>query len=122
MSKFVLKAHQSNGQAYIPKTILQLMVNLQGLAFSRKPNACDFMNHRDVTFKPLYNAMNNLSKKLLGEGIGAPKNQARVITEEEENELWSKGIMGKSTPSSLQICAKCYFFLLWCFILSSGRC
>ena len=33
LSKFVLEARQSNGKAYTPKTILHLMVNLQGLAF-----------------------------------------------------------------------------------------
>lgn len=115
LSIFVLEARQSNGQAYTPKTMLQLMVNLQGLAFSRNPNTCHFMNHKDITFKPLHNAMNNLFKKLLSEGIGAQKNQFRVITEEEENELWSKGIMGKSTPSSLQNAIFFYCGVLFCF-------
>ena len=77
------------------------MVNLQGLAFSKNQNDCHFMNHRDKAFKSLHNATNNLSKQLLAAGVGAVKQQARVITEKEEYELREKGIMGRETPDAL---------------------
>ena len=35
LTQFVLEARQSNGKPYTPKSILQLMINLQGLAFQR---------------------------------------------------------------------------------------
>ena len=45
--------------------------------------------------------MNNFSKQLLGAGIGAEKQQARVITENEESEVWRKGVMGIRSLKSL---------------------
>ena len=114
LSKFVLEARQSNGEPYTPKSVLQLMINLQSFAFLKNPKACHFMNHKDIDFLPLHNTMNNLSKKLLGEGVGARKIQARVITEEEEEELWRKGVMGKHTPISLLNTVFFYCGMLFC--------
>ena len=73
----------------LPKTLLQLLTNLQTLAYEKNESALHFMNHKDVTFKQLHNVTNNVSKQLLADGIGAEKKQARVITEEEE------GIFGR---------------------------
>lgn len=46
---------------------------LQNVAFARNPQACHFMYHKDIHFKPLHNVLDNLPKKLLTEGIGAEK-------------------------------------------------
>ena len=72
------------------------------------------MNHKDVRFQPLHNVLNNLSKRLLSKGIGAEKKQARVVTIEEENELWDKGVTGRHSPKCLECCVS----LLWHAILS----
>ena len=90
LCQFVSEARQGNGRPYTPKTMLQLLTNLQSVAFSRNRTACHFMNHHDVNFQPLHNVLNNTSKELLKEGVGAQKKQARIITEEEEEELWQK--------------------------------
>ena len=101
LCKFIAEARQTNGEPYSPKTLLQLMTNLQGLTFVRNPHACHFMDHKAIAFQPFHNVMNNLSKKLLSEGVGAQKRQARVITEKEENLLWEKGVIGIDTTSCL---------------------
>ena len=44
------------------------------------------MNHRDVRFQPLHNVLNNTSKELLKEGVGAQKKQVRMILAEEEEQ------------------------------------
>ena len=68
------------------------MTNLQGLTFVKKipMPAILYVDHKAIAFQPFHNVMNNLSKKLLSEGVGAQKRQARVITEKEENLLWEK--------------------------------
>ena len=90
LSKFAAEARQFNGKPYTPKTLLQLMTNLQSQAFAKNPRACNFMDYKDVVFKPLHNVLNNMSKKLLSQGVGAEKKQARVITDVEEDMLWEK--------------------------------
>ena len=67
-----------------------------------------------MAFKSLHNAMNNLSKQLLGAGVGAEKQQARVITEDEESELWRKGIIGPGSPKSLVNAMFYYCGILFC--------
>ena len=114
LSKFIAETRQSSGEAYTPKTLLQFMTNLQAFEYTIHPRACHFMIHKDVRFQPLHIVLNNLSKRLLRKGIGAEKKQARVVTIEEENELWDKGVIGRHSPKSLQCCV----FLLWHAILS----
>ena len=78
------------------------MMTLRSLAFDKNENACHFMNYKDIQFKPLHNVLNNNFKKLLSEGIGAEKSQARAVTEAEEDILWEKGILGWQTPLALR--------------------
>ena len=101
MCKFVLEARQQNGNHYSPKTLLQLSTNLQSWALAQNPNACRFMDARDPSFHPFHNVLNNTSKKLLASGVGSVKKQAKVITPDEEDILWSKGVIGTHTPTSL---------------------
>ena len=56
------------------------------------------MNHKDPVFMSLHNVLNNESRRLLNQGIGAVKKQARVITVEEEEKLWDTGVMGTHSP------------------------
>ena len=48
LSKFIAEARQSSGEAYTPKTLLQLMNNLQAFEYTIYPRACHFMNHKDT--------------------------------------------------------------------------
>ena len=88
--------------------------NLQGLTFVKNPHACHFMDHKAIAFQPFHNVMNNLSKKLLSESVGAQKRQARVITEKEENLLWEKGVIGIDTPSCLLNAIFFYCGMIFC--------
>ena len=40
-------------------------------------------------------------KKLQREGVGAKKRQVEVLTEANEELMWSKGLLGDTTPQSL---------------------
>ena len=53
------------------------------------------------SFCPFCNVLNNTSKKLLASGVWAMKKQAKVITPDEEDVLWSKGI---NQPTHLPCC------------------
>ena len=114
LSKFAAEARQFNGKPYTPKTLLQLMTNLQSQAFAKNPRACNFMDYKDVVFKPLHNVLNNMSKKLLSQGVGAEKKQARVITDVEEDMLWEKKVMGSHSPVTLQNSVFFYCGLYFC--------
>ena len=40
-------------------------------------------------------------KRLQSGGIGSTKKQAEILTEEQEHLLWSKGLLGDSSPQTL---------------------
>ena len=40
-------------------------------------------------------------KRLQGQGVGTKKKQAQILIEENEELLWTKGLLGDSTPQSL---------------------
>ena len=80
LCKFIVEARQRNGSPYSPKTLLQLAINLQSYALKVKAGSCRFMDIKNPEFMPFHNALNNTSKKLLSEGIGASKKQARIVT------------------------------------------
>ena len=84
LSKFVAEARRSNGSFYTPKTLVQLLSNLQSAAYARNPKARHFMDAKNIAFKPLHNVLNNMCKRLLSDGVGAQKKQARVLTRREE--------------------------------------
>ena len=101
MCKFVVECRQKNSSPYSLKTIVQLSSNLQSLALIRNPTACQYMESKDVRFKAFHNVLDNISKKLLSEGVGAFKKQAKIVTDKEEAKLWDKGIIGTHSPIAL---------------------
>ena len=101
MCKFIIEVRQRNGSPYSPKTLWQLATNLQSYALKENPNSCRFMDSKNPVFKLFHNVLNNTSRKLLSEGIGATKNQAQVVTPNEESMLWKKGTIGTHSPNAL---------------------
>lgn len=50
LCKFIAKAKQRSEEPYSPKTLLQLLINLQSYASDRNPLACKFMDVKDPIF------------------------------------------------------------------------
>jgi hypothetical protein len=101
LSCFCLEVKQKNGDSYTPKSVLQLLINLQKYALDQNDEAFHFMNQKDQRFKRIHTVLDNLSKKLHKDGIGASKVQARVVTIAEEDKMWTNGAMGTETPEAL---------------------
>ena len=91
LCKFIVEAKQRSGEPYSPKTLLQLLVNLQSYASDQNPAASNFMDSKDQQ------SLKEAAR------IGAKKKQARVVTKEEEEILWEKGVvMGTHSPTAFQ--------------------
>jgi len=102
LCKFIVEARQRNGTPYCPKTLLQLATNLQSHALKVNAKSCRFMDGKNQDFQPFHNALNNTSKKLLSEGVGAEKKQARIVTHHEEVTPWERGAIGTHSPIALR--------------------
>ena len=74
---------------------------------------------RDSNFADFRASLDSEMKRLQSEGYGTKTKQAEVLTEEDEDILWEKGILGSENPQSLLNSVIFYNGLY--FTLCSGR-
>ena len=65
------------------------------------PGALNFLDKRDLRFKPLHNSLDSLFRDLRTRNVGTSMQHAEIFTKEEEQMLWDTGVLGTSTPQSL---------------------
>ena len=94
---FVVEARKVNGDQYPPQTIFHLLAGLLRHARSVRPNTSNFLDPKDVQFRDLHGTMDTLFRKLRKAGAGTDVKHSTVITAEEENLLWERGVLGMST-------------------------
>ena len=77
---------------------------MYGLNHILKANKVPFLifDKEDSRFCDLLNTIDSVSSKLHIKGVRSEQKQGQVINREDEDTLWNKGILGKSTPQMLQ--------------------
>ena len=65
------------------------------------PNAPNFLDKTNPSYKKLHNVIDNRFKELTKEGVGSESKHTEIITKDEENLLWASGVLGLDTPKSL---------------------
>ena len=63
------------------------------------PGCINFLNKKDPRFKQLHGTLDVF---FITEGLGTKVKSADVFTEEDEQLLWSSGILSLKDPKSLQ--------------------
>ena len=56
---------------------------------------------KDTEFADFRGSLDAEMKRLQSSGIGSKRKQAEVLTQEEDEVLWQKGLLGKATPQTL---------------------
>ena len=82
--------------------IHQLLCGLLRHMKEANPGCLNFLNKEDTRFKQLHGTLDLLFHKLHSEGLGTNVKNADVFTPEDEQKLWSSGVLRLSTPKSLQ--------------------
>ena len=101
LSLFVTETRRVDGSRYPPKTLYQLLCGLLRYMRSHNPAAPNFLDQSDHRFTELHKVCDSLFRELRSQGLGSETKQASIITKDEENLLWSRGIMGLHSPLSL---------------------
>ena len=89
---------------------------MRHLRWTGKPHIDIF---RDEEFAEFRASLDAEMKRLQSQGIGSKKRQAEILTEDEEESLWQKGLLGDATPQSLLDTVVFYNGLY--FALRSGK-
>ena len=97
LSRFVVETRKSNGEAYPPATLHQLLCGVLRYMRDCNPGCPNFLDKKDGRFKQLY-----FFHDLHSEGTGRQVKHTETISVEEENQLWERGVLDCKTPRGLQ--------------------
>ena len=98
---YVAETRNKSGQPYLPKTLYALLAGILRHMTSQNPRYPNFLEQKCVEFVDFHRCMDNLFRKLRESGVGADCKHCPTISIEEENRLWSEGILNVTTLRSL---------------------
>ena len=101
LCRYVMETRKENGEQYPPRTLFQLMCGLLRYMRDKKNDAFNILDEKNPDFVPLKKVMDSHFKQLHNDGIGTRQSQSEVISYEEEDLLWTRGVMGLDTPKKL---------------------
>ena len=112
---FVMETRQENGEPYPPKSIYALLCGLHRV---QKDNNI-LLDKSDVRFQELHKTLDTVCSELHTRGVGAKTNSAAVISLEDEDLLWSQGLLGYDSP--LVLFHTVFFYIGLFFCLRGGQ-
>ena len=102
LSLFAVEARKTNGDSYPPATLHQLLCGILRHMRAINSECPNFLDKKDGKFKKLQSTLDSLFHNLHSEGIGKQIKHAEIFTSDNEVKLWESGVVGLSTPTSLQ--------------------
>ena len=101
LSRFVVEARRADGNKYPSSTIYHLLAALLRYSRSKCRGTPNFLDKSDPRFRELRGACESISRQLRQAGVGAEVKHATLITPDEEDMLWTSGVLGVSSPKVL---------------------
>ena len=98
LALFVCEVRKANGSKYPPNTLHGMVASIQHYLKGKKRIVRLF---NDDKFSFLRDALDAMMKESASDGLGLTKKQGEIITLDEEEQLWSKGVLGDSSPQQL---------------------
>ena len=96
--RFITEVKKADGTEYPGRTLREIIIGIQK---NYEMNGSIKKLLTDTRFKGLQDTLDYEMKHRAGMGIGVNKKQAGIISLEQEDMLWSKGIIGINNPRAL---------------------
>lgn len=101
LAKYACETRNVSGGKYPATTIFSLLSALLRRCRSIDPDCSNFLDTKDPSFREMHCLIDAYFRELREAGIGAAVKRTEVITKEEEQALWEKGVLEIDTPVSL---------------------
>ncbi|XP_062598710.1 zinc finger MYM-type protein 3-like [Saccostrea cucullata] len=100
LTHFVCDARKKDGSEYPPKSVYYLVCGL--LRYLRDNKRHDINFFSDLKFAEFRKTLDAQMKSLLSKGLGTKVKQADPITQEDEELLWEREVLGNKSAETLQ--------------------
>ena len=98
IERFVLEVRNKHGEEYSPTTLHHIVCGI--LRHIRSVQPCmDFFTEKE--FAEFRKTLDGEMKRLQSKGVGAQIKKAEILTNEDEELLWTKGLLGDHDPQTL---------------------
>ena len=98
---FCKEARKVDGEPYTPRSISQLLAGIQRYIRRETDSGITLVNGKDPVFQPLHRLLDSLFRDLHAQGIGATRRRSSTLSKDDEDRLWSMGVLGVKTPEAL---------------------
>ena len=97
ISKFIYEIRKKRGERYPRNTLVSITA---GINSSFQENQLEVNLFKDSDFCHFQSVLDMACKESASSGIGCHRRQAEVITHDEEELLWSSGVLGEGNPQT----------------------
>ena len=98
LSRFILEVKKQNGEEYPSETLYEMIVSIQ-LYLAMNGTKLKLLS--DDKFSPIRNVLDNKMKENAAAGYHRKNRKAEVISQDDEEHMWQKGILGSDSPKKL---------------------
>ena len=99
LCNFVFEVRKKTGEEFPPKSLHHRVSDIQQYIRMSGNSSIDI--YKDSEFVEFRVCLDAEMKRLQSTGCGSKTRKAEPLTEEEEEIVWQKGLLGKSTPQAL---------------------
>ena len=96
--QFLSEVRKLNGASFLGRTLYDIVICIQ---FHLEINGFCFKLLNDERFREIKWSLDNLMKLRTAEGVGVSVRKAQILSQSEEEFLWSLGLLGSSNPEVL---------------------
>ena len=114
LARFIAEVRRSDGKPYPPKSIHQLICGVLRHMRSVDPACPNVLDRKDPRFRDFHGACEVIFFQLHQRGIGTDVKHTAVISNEEEDKLWSSGALNVTDPKGLQHAVFDYVGKVYC--------
>ena len=102
LAAFVTEVRKADGGFYSPASLNSILAGLfRHMKEKFGPITPNFFSKTDAQFCMFKNALDRQLRFLRESGVGVERKRASIITSEDEEKLWTTGVLGTHNPTAL---------------------